>query len=312
MTTKKILLSFLSICILLGIAKAQTPVPLGDPFILYFDGNYYVYGTHAKDGIAVFVSDDLHAWKVPAKAENGLALNKDDVYADQRFWAPEVYFVNGHFYMYFSADEHICVATADSPLGPFKQKIKKPMIEDEKCIDNSLFIDDDGKAFLSFVRFTDGNAIWIAELEDDLTTVKKETISLGLHVSQAWEEVWPRVNEGSFIVKHKGKYYMSYSANHYMSPMYGVGFATAENIMGPWKKYEGNPILQKPGDLVGVGHSSMFTDKNGKLRIVFHAHNSQTEIHPRTMHIGTVKFVKKNGEEIMKIGDKILSPVLEE
>jgi len=103
---------------------------------------------------------------------------------------------------------------------------------------------------------------------------------------------------------------MTYSANSYESPFYGVGVATATNIFGPWKKYEGNPILQKPGNLVGVGHSAMFTDKNGQLRIVFHSHNSNTKIHPRTMHIGTVCFQNENGKDVMKIGDDIITPKL--
>jgi beta-xylosidase len=293
-----------------GVVHAQKPVPLGDPYITLYDGKYYAYGTHAPDGIAVFVSDDLKSWEVPAAAKNGLALHKDDVWNDHWFWAPEGYYINGKFYMYYSADEHICVATSSSPLGPFVQAEKRPMIVDEKCIDNSLFIDDDGKAYLSFVRFTDGNAIWIAELEDDLTAVKKETMTPCLHVSQEWETVWPRVNEGSFIIKHNNKYFMTYSANSYESQQYGVGFATADHVTGPWKKYAMNPILQQREELVGVGHSALFRDKNGELRIVFHAHNSKQKIHPRTMHIGTVKFVKTNGEEIMRIGDIILTPEL--
>lgn len=302
---------FIVLFIFLSLAlKAQSPVPLGDPFILLYEGKYYAYGTYAPDGIAVFVSDDLKTWSVPKEANNSLALNKDDVYSDHWFWAPEVYFVNGRFYMYYSANEHICVATSKSPLGPFKQHIKKPMLEDEKGIDNSLFIDDNGKAYLSFVRFNDGNNVWIAELEDDLKTIKKETMTKCIRVSQPWEEVWPRVNEGSFIIKHKGIYYMTYSANSYESPFYGVGFATATNIFGPWKKYEGNPILRKPGNLVGVGHSALFKDKNGQLRIVFHSHNSNTKIHPRTMHIGIVYFENENGKYIMKIGDDIINPIL--
>ena len=31
--------------------------------------------------------------------------------------------------------------------------------------------------YLSFVRFNDGNNVWIAELEKDLITLKKETMS---------------------------------------------------------------------------------------------------------------------------------------
>ena len=78
------------------------------------------------------------------------------------------------------------MATADSPLGPFRQKVKKPMIEGEKCIDNTLFRDDDGRAWLFFDRFNDGLNIWVARLEDDLQTLRPETMRPCIHVSQRW------------------------------------------------------------------------------------------------------------------------------
>lgn len=289
---------------------AQNPVPFGDPFILLYENTYYAYGTEAKDGIAVYVSDDLKTWSKPSDPANKLALHKDDSWGDRWFWAPEVYYVNGTFYMYYSADEHICVATSQSPLGPFKQKEKKPMIADEKCIDNSLFIDDDGKAYLFFDRFNDGLNIWVADLTDDLLEIKPETMHPCIHVSQAWEEVWPRVNEGPFVLKHKGVYYMTYSGNSYESPFYGIGCATAIHVKGEWVKYAHNPLLQKPGDLVGIGHSAMFTDKEGKLRIVFHAHKNKQAIHPRGMHISTVRFENKDGVEQMVIDKDYMTPQL--
>jgi beta-xylosidase len=286
-------------------------VPFGDPFIMLWDGTYYAYGTKANNGIAVYISDDLLTWRIPSGLPDGLALKSSDVWADRWFWAPEVYHVNGKFYMYYSADEHICVATSNSPLGPFKQDVQKPMIDGEKCIDNSLFIDDDGKPYLFFDRFNDGLNVWVAELEKNLIDIKPETMHKCINVSQPWEEVWPRVNEGSFVIKHNGVYYMTYSANSYESPFYGIGVATASNIYGPWIKYDNNPVLQKPGNLFGVGHSVMFTDKEGKLRIVFHAHNSTIVIHPRNMYISTVKFVKRGEKEVMEIDKNFIAPVLE-
>ncbi len=293
-----------------GPKQEASKVPLGDPFIMLWQGKYYAYGTLSPNGIAAFVSDDLLTWSVPEEIPNGLVLNKADVWADRWFWAPEVYAVNGKFYMYYSADEHICVATSDSPLGPFKQEIQKPMIEGEKWIDNSLFIDDDGKPYLFFDRFDDGLNICVAELKENLLDIKPETIHKCIHVSQPWEEVWPRVNEGAFVYKRKGVYYLTYSANSYESPFYGVGVATATNIHGPWKKHENNPILQKPGDLVGIGHSALFTDKEGKLRIVFHAHNSSAKIHPRLMYISTVSFENRGEKEIMIIDKNYMTPIL--
>lgn len=289
----------------IAIAKENgKSVPLGDPFILLHNGTYYAYGTHSSEGIEVYTSDDLLTWK-----SKGLALNKKDSWADRWFWAPEIYYINDKFYMYYSADEHICVAVSDSPEGPFVQSIKEPMIAEEKCIDNSLFIDDNGTPYLTFVRFNDGNNIWIAELEKDLVTIKKETMQPCVHVSQEWEKVWPRVNEGSFIVKHNGLYYMTYSANSYESPFYGVGYATATSPMGPWAKFERNPILQKPDTLVGAGHSAMFRDKAGQLKIVFHAHHDKRNIHPRAMYIADVIFTNDETPE-MKISKSIIHPLL--
>lgn len=102
------------------VEELEIPVPLGDPFILLHNGTYYAYGTHSDEGIEVYISDNLKTWKY-----KGLALNKKDSWADRWFWAPEVYEVNGKFYMYYSADEHICVAVADSPVGPYLYKISK-------------------------------------------------------------------------------------------------------------------------------------------------------------------------------------------
>jgi len=287
-----------------------TPVPFGDPFILLYEGTYYAYGTHSTEGIEVFTSDDLLTWSRPSSLKDGLALRKVDVNAERWYWAPEVYQVNGKFYMYYSGDEHIWVATSDSPLGPFLQTEKEPLISGEKCIDNSLFRDDDGKAYLFFDRFNDGLNIWVAELSEDLVHLKKETMHPCIHVSQPWEEIWPRVNEGAFVIKHNRIYYMTYSANSYESPYYGLGCATTSNLMGTWTKYESNPIFQKPGNLVGVGHSAFFTDKESNLRIVFHAHKDSANIHPRAMHIGTARFEKQVGADRLVIDSTFLTPNL--
>ena len=179
---------------------AVQKLPLADPFILYHDNQYYAYGTSDPNGIVVYTSDDLQFW---TKASS-LALHKNNSYADRWFWAPEVYYLNGQFYMYYSADEHICVATSQSPLGPFVQDVKQPMFAD-KAIDNSLFIDDDGSAYLFCVRFTDGNAIWMAELESDYKTIKANTWRLCFTANTSgWESDWGKIAEGPFCIKHEG------------------------------------------------------------------------------------------------------------
>jgi beta-xylosidase len=285
----------------------KNPVPLGDPFIMLHDGKYYAYGTNGDKGIEVYTSDDLKEWT----KESDLALKSEDSWGGKWFWAPEVYYIKekNKFFMYYSANEHICVATSDSPNGPFVQDVKEPMLPNEKAIDNSLYIDSDGKPYLFFDRFNDGLNIWVAKLQDDLKTIDTESMKPCIHVSQEWEKVWPRVNEGAFVVKHHELYYLTYSANSYESQSYGVGFATSKSVEGPWVKYDKNPILQMPEDLVGVGHSAMFIDKEGKMKIVFHAHHSKESIHPRAMYIADVSFTD-DAVPVMTISKEIIRPKL--
>lgn len=260
----------------------STTLPIADPYILLYDGMYYAYGTSGDNGFEVYTSDDLETWK----RSSAMALNKQDSYADRWFWAPEVYYVAKakKFYLFYSADEHICVATSDSPYGPFVQDEKKP-IREEKSIDTSVFFDDDGKAYLYFVRFTDGNVIWVAELNDDLKSIKEETLTQCFAAEEPWELILPKVVEGPSVIKQGDTYYLMYSANGYTSQDYAVGYATSKSPFGPWKKYEKNPILHNYKGLVGVGHGAPFIDKEGKMRYVFHAHKSTTEVHPRDAYV---------------------------
>ena len=270
-------------------------IPFADPFIYYEDGTYYLYGTRSEDGIAVAVSKDLKTWQWPEEKPMYLALHKDDSYGDFWFWAPELYKVGDKYLMYYSAEEHICVAEGDSPLGPFRQKEQKPMRE-AKGIDNSLFIDKDGKPYLFWVNFTEsGLQSWVAELEEDCSTIIEGSEKMCIATSQGWEKVWPSVNEGPFVLEHEGYYYLTYSANSYESPNYGLGYAVAEHPAGPWVKYDGNPILQFVGGLEGVGHHAYFTDKEGNRRIAFHSHCQPGKIHPRKIHIGSYRF-EDNGD----------------
>ncbi len=278
-------------------------LPVADPFILCHEGAYYAYGTSSDEGFAVYVSTDLVRWK---RAER-LALSRSDSYGEKWFWAPEVYYqqADSTFYLYYSAEEHICVATSRSPLGPFVQAKQQPMRE-EKSIDSSLFVDDDGTPYLYFVRFTNGNVIWCAELEKDLITLKEETLTQCCEVSQHWETALGKVVEGPSILRKAGVYYLVYSGNDFRSKEYGVGYATASSPWGPWVKYAGNPVLQKPSDtLVGTGHGAPFRANDGTYRYIFHAHADTTRVSPRTSYITRLS-IAPNG--VLSIGGDIIHP----
>ena len=206
--------------------------------------------------------------------------------------------------MFYSVEEHVCVATSDSPLGPFVQDEKKP-IREEKGIDTSVFFDEDGKAYLYFVRFTNGNVIWCAELKDNLKEIKEETLTQCVEATEPWELVFGKVAEGPSIVKQGGLYYMFYSANDFRSQDYAVGYATSDSPFGPWRKSEKNPLLHKVEELVGTGHGAPFLDKAGRYRYIFHAHKSQTEVNQRNSYIIDMSLT---GKDRVSIGGGLIRP----
>jgi len=288
---------------------------LADPFILEDNGLYYIYGTGAKDGILVYKSKDLKHWSGPCGATNGLALHQKDTGSEKNFWAPEVYKIGGHYLMAFSGDEQIRYAVSDSPTGPFVQDEKKSYL-DEKGIDSHIFVDDDGTPYMFWVRFTGGNVIYVAEMTKDLKQIKMETVK---RLIDAKDNTWERttaepmatVAEGPFVIKHDGIYYLTYSCNHFMSPDYAVGYATAKSPFGPWTRFEGNPILYKHGGYTGTGHHAIFKTESGNMYIVYHAHFSDTRVSPRRTLISPISFIKKGDKEVLKVSDKIIVPQLQ-
>ena len=285
-------------------------VPLADPSIWLEDTTYYAYGTSSSDGIKVYSSTNLYEWI----EYQTLALHKNDSYGKKEFWAPEITYNTSlnKFLLYYSAEQHMCVARSDSPLGPFKQEIKCPM-SDLWAVDHSVFQNDEGRVFMYYsTNFAHNYEIWACELTNEGTQIKDGSSILCFEAKEIWESsIWPVV-EGPYVIEYKGLYYMIYSGSGYQSHDYAIGYAVAEHPLGPWIKYSGNPILKMPKSnghtLYGTGHGSIFTDRDGNLRLVFHAHYSKDQVHPRQMYIVSVHFTDESTPR-MYFGNDIIRPI---
>lgn len=257
-----------------------------DPGVLFYDGKYYCYSTSAPLGYYVYTSDDMVNWTNEGLCcEAVWGINKANYY-----WAPEVVEHNGKFYMIMTVDERIGFAVADSPMGPF---IPEKTWLFDKSIDGHVFIDDDGRAYLYYVSWRDGHeyGIYGCELEDDIVTVREGTEVQLLKPEKAWEKIDGSVTEGPFILKHNGLYYLTYSGTGYTSPDYAIGYATSDSPLGTYTRYDANPILSRTEKLYGPGHHSFTTSPDGsELFIVYHVHNSTTEVHPRKICIDRARF----------------------
>lgn len=287
-----------------GSNNSQQPILFADPAVLAYKGNYYLYGTvenNANNGFIVYQSKDLKHWHIDSSINNGYALTKGEAFGSSRFWAPQVFAANDSFYMAYAADEQIAIAVAASPAGPFIQKDIQPLYAPVKQIDPFVFIDDDGKKYLYHVRLQNGNRIFVAAINDHFTSIDSTTLTECITATQPWENTassnWP-VTEGPSVIKHNDLYYLFYSANDFRNPDYSVGYAVANTPFGPWKKFEGNPIICKNNIGVnGTGHGDFFVDSRHRLTYIMHTHFSNSSVKPRKTALINVKFVKekKNG-----------------
>ncbi|MCR4694382.1 MAG: family 43 glycosylhydrolase [Pseudobutyrivibrio sp.] len=263
-----------------------------DPDILYEDGTYYLYPTSAGDddkGIKVYTSTDLVHW-----TDQGLAFAKNDGWGTGDFWAPDLIKKDDSYYMYYVANEQICVATSDSPLGPFTQEVKEPMDASEKNIDAHIFYDSaSDKYYIYYVRFTGGNVIWGAELSDDMMSIKKDTLTQIVNANQGWDQDMGNINEGPFMLTYEGKYYLTYSGAHFQSINYGSAFAVSDSPLGNFKKYEGNPIMKSNSTVHGTGHHCITYSPDGsEMFMVYHCHNNLSQTEPRRLCIDRIHFTK--------------------
>ena len=134
-------------------------INIRDPFILPYEGKYYLYGSRGSEvwednatGLDVYVSDDLENWSEPKEIFTRTA----DFWADRHYWAPEVYAYNGAFYMFASfksADRcrGTMVLKADKPDGKFTVHSEGTITPpDWESLDGTLYISKSGKPYMIF------------------------------------------------------------------------------------------------------------------------------------------------------------------
>lgn len=81
--------------------------------------------------------------------------------------------------------------------------------------------------------------------------------------------------EGPYLTRQDGRYFLFYAGNDFTSPSYGIGYAVAEKITGPWRKAS-QPLLRSHPDWAAPGHASVSVGADGEPRLFFHAFHPGT------------------------------------
>ncbi|WP_235524729.1 glycoside hydrolase family 43 protein [Sphingomonas sp. Leaf230] len=273
-----------------GLASASNPIVPGwyaDPEIRVFAGRYWIYPTYsdhygkpdvtsrfsAAQKLArqrktvrpsygmqtffnAFSSPDLVHW---TKHEHVFDV-RNAAWAAYAIWAPSVIEANGHYYMFFSANDiqsdaelgGIGLAVSERPGGPFKDAIGKPLVgafhNGAQPIDPFAFRDHDGQVYLFYGGWKHCNVV---RLSPDLTRI------LPFADGSTYKEVTPPgYVEGSFMIERKGVYYLMWSEGGWTGPDYSVAYATGPGPTGPFTP-RGKILSQDLRIARGAGHHSV-------------------------------------------------------
>jgi arabinoxylan arabinofuranohydrolase len=225
-----------------------------DPAVMVHEDVLYVYTGHDEDVIEnnfftmynyrVYSTTDMVNW-----TDHGSPLSyRAFDWAGNKAWAAQAIYRNGKFYWYVtvglkgSNQPAIGVAVSDSPTGPFVDALGKPLISQSwDDIDPTVFIDDDGQAYLYW-----GNPqLYYVTLNEDMISysgainrVPMTTQSFGERAGDA--ERATTYEEGPYMYKRGGVYYMLFAAGPLPET---IGYATATSPVGPWN-YQGKVMSQ--------------------------------------------------------------------
>ncbi len=254
-----------------------------DPFIYVEGDTCFLIGTTDKQawkgkasGFLGYKTKDLINFEGPFI----LFENSPSFWADENFWAPELYKIDGKYYIFASffvkgQKRALQALISDTPFGKY-QPSKKPFTPKEwNCLD-ATYYEEEGHRYTVFCHEwldTHDGQMCVGELNDDFTELTNiQTIF------KASDAKWVKgfmdkgtinyVTDGPFIYKTKnGRLILIWSSNSKNG--YCVGISYSDNgIMGPWKQRD-ELLLNSDS-----GHGMIFEFKNNKYLIV---HNSNRE-----------------------------------
>ena len=245
-------------------------VCIRDPFVFPYNDGYIVTGTFKKNGFGAYFSKDLEVFEGPYT----LVKNQDTNLNPEKFWAPEIHFYRGKYYLIgtvlpMNGKRYSMIYVSDDPLKEF-QPLGRCTPEGWQCLDATLYVED-GQPYVVFCRewleVTDGE-MYAVKLSDNLSQMVDEPRFL----FRASEAKWVRrdnryITDGPFLFQDKGILKMLWSS--FGEKGYAIATAHSDNgrLDGKWIQQD-CPVFAENG-----GHGMLF-EKDGKRYLTIHQPNS--------------------------------------
>lgn len=257
-----------------------------DPAPMVDGDRLYVYTGHDEAGADFFW---MYDWRVFSTADmvnwtdHGSPLSLASFeWADDRAWAPQCIARDGKYYFYvpvhskLSGGMAIGVAVGDTPYGPFKDALGKPLYDNGSWdhIDPTVFIDDDGQAWIYW-----GNPrLYYAKLNRDMISIDGEVKTIEFTEEgfgapdpskrERGKKYTDTYTEGPWAFKRNGIYYMMYAAGGVPEH---IAYSTSTTPTGPWT-YRGT-IMPQMNETQSFTNHAGICDFKGHSYFFYHTGN---------------------------------------
>jgi len=294
---KQLVVISVALLTLIGLCQAENPVVqthfAPDPAPMVYKNTVYMY---TGDDIPGFDFYYMTKWRVLSSTDMvnwtdyGVPISLESFsWARDRAWAAQCIERNGKFYWYICAqsnknDMSIGVAVSDSPTGPFKDALGKPLIQNGSWsnIDPTVYIDDDGQAYL----YWGNGSLFYVKLNKDMISYSGDIVTVpttvesfggsrgarGAGAPAAAASGAPAVQnndmyvEGPWFYKRNSLYYLMFAGM--VKGQETLSYSTSTGPTGPWK-YQGKIMVdQKLNSFTNHGG---IIDYKGNSYVFYHS-----------------------------------------
>ena len=255
-----------------------------DPYVTFQYGYYYYVRVRNDKEIYVFKSKELNRI---TQTQPHLVYTRREGEPSGDFWAPEIFFIDGHWYIYYTAGKnkehrmYVLESKTSDALGEYVFKGEVKPTTERWAIDQTV-LQHNGKLYAIWSGWEGlsnvAQNLYIAEMENPYT-IKGERAQIS-RPEYNWEtNEKPHVNEGPQILKSpNGVVNVIYSASGSWSDSYCLGRLILKqngNPMNPddWIKAQ-EPVFEQNRyvDTYSTGHASFVKSPDGSQDfIVYHA-----------------------------------------
>ncbi len=237
-----------------------------DPSIIRVGNDFYMANSSFIffPCIPISHSTDLIHWEIIGHAITNPKWAKiDDLEGGRGYWAPDISYKNGRFYVtatYRMNDtgaviRRQIVVSSDKPEGPYNE----PFYIEEDGIDPSLFHDDDGRSYMLLNR---GARIFEIDLENGRQLTPASLLFYGDQ---------KRAPEGPHILKKDGWYYL-FEAEGGTGAGHRITVSRSRTLMGVYKPCPYNPIMRQwipEAPIQRCGHGKPVDTPDGDWYMVY-------------------------------------------